>query len=374
MPSWSSGLNQFLESVKPLGLKDYVWSSDLALPEIVFVGGVAEVTDLSDVVRDRGPLRGKNGEAFVLYIKDHGRSISKVLEGDLSKSRRVHLTYCETLAHMESIGRYERYHLRNDPDGPFLISGTDYDTGEEREGNAKLWVCQNCLKQLNYQGFDRISWAEKTEIIRRFDYDKYFSVYSSFFKKIPIRKDTDPAFYSSDWQSISQKIRSDANFHCDECGVDCSQYSRLLHVHHRNGVKSDNSRSNLQPLCITCHKRQPHHASMYASAADEDLLTKIRREQGLDQSTSSNAYGEIENLVKLIDPALEEPFRRLSASYGVRNAVVAYEHFDGSELKFFASFAFPNRKIGVSVEITELEKATASQSGWRLLSFDDVMG
>ena len=368
MPAWSSGLNQFLESVKPLGLKE-----DLAPPEIVFVGGVAEVADLSDVVRDRGPLRGKNGEAFVLYIKDHGRSISKVLEGDLSKSRRVHLTYCETLAHMESIGRYERYHLRNDPDGPFLISGTDYETGEDQEGNVQLWVCQNCLKQLNYQGFDRISWAEKTEIIRNFDYDKYFSVYASFFKKIPTRKDTDPAFYSPDWKTISQKVRSEVNYCCDECGVDCSQHSRLLHVHHKNGVKSDNSRSNLQPLCITCHKRQPHHASMYASAADENLLTKLRREQGLDKTHSSNAYEEIQNLIKLIDPSLEEPFRRLSSSYGVRDAVVAYEHFESGELRFFASFAFPNRKIGVSVEVSQSEKDKAALSGWRLLSFNDVM-
>lgn len=373
MPAWSSGLNQFLESVKPLGLKEYSWSSDLAPPEIVFVGGVAEVADLSDVVRDRGPLRGKNGEAFVLYIKDHGRSISKVLEGDLSKSRRVHLTYCETLAHMESIGRYERYHLRNDPDGPFLISGTDYETGEDQEGNVQLWVCQNCLKQLNYQGFDRISWAEKTEIIRNFDYDKYFSVYASFFKKIPTRKDTDPAFYSPDWKTISQKVRSEVNYCCDECGVDCSQHSRLLHVHHKNGVKSDNSRSNLQPLCITCHKRQPHHASMYASAADENLLTKLRREQGLDKTHSSNAYEEIQNLIKLIDPSLEEPFRRLSSSYGVRDVVVAYEHFESGELCFFASFAFPNRKIGVSVEVSQSEKDKAALSGWRLLSFNDVM-
>ena len=374
MSSWSKGLNQFLDSVKPLGLKEFVYSSDLATPNINFVNGVAEVTDLSEVVLDRGPLRGKNGEALVLYIKDHSfkNKISMVLGGDSSEGNRVHLSYCKTLEEMHAKGRYARYHLRHDPDGLFLISGEDY-SGVELEGNASLWVCQNCLKQLNYQGFDRIDWHEKTEIIRNFDYDKYFFLYSSFFKKLPKRKQTDSVSYSANWELISKQIRSDVNYCCDDCGINCSKFRHLLHVHHRNGVKSDNSKENLQPLCLSCHKRQPHHEHMTAKKEDEDTLTKLRKEQGLDKFDYASPKKKIKRFIKLIDPALEEPFRLLSSHYSVDDIEISYEHFEDNERLFVASFAFVSEKIGVSVEFSELEKKQASLCRWRLMSYSDVM-
>jgi hypothetical protein len=36
----------------------------------------------------------------------------------------------------------------------------------------------------------------------------------------------------------------------------------LLHVHHINGVKSDNSEMNLRVLCQYCHGEQPNHEHM----------------------------------------------------------------------------------------------------------------
>jgi 5-methylcytosine-specific restriction endonuclease McrA len=80
-----------------------------------------------------------------------------------------------------------------------------------------------------------------------------------------------PRRYTSDWSSVSRRIREEARWRCGQCGVNCVTDQRLLHVHHINRDSLDNRPQNLIALCVQCHGRQPgsgHKAIMTASKRD----------------------------------------------------------------------------------------------------------
>lgn len=61
--------------------------------------------------------------------------------------------------------------------------------------------------------------------------------------------------------------------------VDLSLYKHLLDTHHINGVKTDNSDSNLRALCKECHSLEPKHEHMlvpYYQIRDLDII-RIRQ-------------------------------------------------------------------------------------------------
>ncbi|WPU32705.1 HNH endonuclease [Pseudoalteromonas piscicida] len=68
------------------------------------------------------------------------------------------------------------------------------------------------------------------------------------------------------------------HYTCEQCGVELSQYKRLLHTHHINGVKTDNSISNLRALCLDCHKKQPKHEHMHVTHNDQLIINQLRRD------------------------------------------------------------------------------------------------
>ena len=150
--------------------------------------------NLDGVIKDLGPLQA-DGYGVVLYIKDHGSRIDEVID-DPAEGRKVHLAYCKTLEHMEKSQKFERYRLKREPNGQFLISGLSNQT-EILEQEVPLSVCKNCLKQLNYRGYRDLSDIGDARDLatRDFDYDAFFENYSSFFPKLP-SKDENPHDYA----------------------------------------------------------------------------------------------------------------------------------------------------------------------------------
>lgn len=65
-------------------------------------------------------------------------------------------------------------------------------------------------------------------------------------------RDLWPSHYGgarSDYRSIAFRIWDRK---CDVCGYD--EHPEVIEVHHRDGNRSNNEISNLQPLCPTCHR------------------------------------------------------------------------------------------------------------------------
>lgn len=61
--------------------------------------------------------------------------------------------------------------------------------------------------------------------------------------------------YSHDWKKIARAIRKRDNYTCQKCETPFPKSSKLLHVHHLDGKKFNNSDSNLITLCASCHPK-----------------------------------------------------------------------------------------------------------------------
>ena len=139
---------------------------------------------------------------------------------------RYHILHCSR------IGNYAWYVPTSRADGKFLVILNG------REDEMELRVCQNCLDLLierygagvfpqNPEEFPLSDWLETFE----FDYS------------------------SEVWEERSRVCRENANWRCEQCGIDLEFHRHLLHAHHRWGTRY-NEPEDLMALCIGCHARQ----------------------------------------------------------------------------------------------------------------------
>lgn len=270
-------------SVRQMGAEDRDFSLNIELPDIDPIDIELETgisITLDDIERIENRPFSYKGRQVILYIQDHGFKAKDVLI-DGSKGHKYHLTYCSTLEKMYNNGRFERYVVTNNTTGNFEITGYDPDTGEYISGSTELDVCKNCLSKLNYKEYKN----NRAKVFSEFSLEDFFETYQAYFKHKPKRKagqDNDGT-YSSNWKEKSASYRESKNWTCESCGLNLSTHKSLLHTHHKNGVKSDNRDSNLQALCIRCHKDQPNHQHMMKSyTLDKQMkINKLRREQGI---------------------------------------------------------------------------------------------
>ncbi|MEQ8247667.1 MAG: HNH endonuclease [Alphaproteobacteria bacterium] len=248
--------------------------------------------ELGDVEPGPGGLLTYKGEQVLLYIKDT-RSSLWTLSNEPEKSRRFHVAECQTLDTMRNEGRFERYVVTNRMDGMFLVDWLDPETRERGETEAGLKVCKNCLKALDWRGYEQTAHRmqvvsegrtqRKGEIWRNFSINEFLMEYSTFFRTKPDRRDTDAKLneYVADWPRISERKRHEARWCCEQCGVDLSGHPGLLHCHHKNGVVTDNSPSNLSVLCALDHARQPGHQWMKVAPGCRQIIQAARVQQGI---------------------------------------------------------------------------------------------
>ena len=86
-------------------------------------------------------------------------------------------------------------------------------------------------------------------------------------------------YSSEDWQRRSENCREEANWTCQECGINLKSNPRLLHAHHEWGTKFNNPQ-DLIALCIGCHAEQPRggHRTLKYYPDYEEFMRKYGEE------------------------------------------------------------------------------------------------
>ncbi|EEX38487.1 Uncharacterised protein [Vibrio metschnikovii] len=302
--------------------------------------------ELKDIEVESGLLSYK-GRHVTLYIKANGTSA------------RFHVSDCSTLQGMRANGRFERYVVTNNITGEFLV---DTSFGETK---ARLKVCQNCLRKLNYKGCNTTS--KISTVVQSFDMAEFFSTYSSFFPHMPSRQaETAKSGYTADWPKISSHYRAEKNFDCEECKVNMRSNRALLHVHHINGVKSDNRVINLKSLCIDCHSKQPMHQHMVLSHRERQTISDLRKEQGLLE----NRLGWQE-LFELSDPGVHGVLHACREAHLKFPEINYFVEDDLGGLAARLELAWPKNKFGIAISNNDI--ADARSNGWQVVGISDFL-
>ncbi|KGJ97947.1 HNH endonuclease [Colwellia psychrerythraea] len=351
-------LSSLQQAVKAMGAEriDFELSSELTPIEPIDtqLGEGLEV-NLEEIEFETG-LASYQGRQVLLYIRDHGGRVSTALN-DGSKGNKYHIADCGTLAEMRAKGRFDRYVVTNKLSGQFHISGDDWETNQHTEGEANLKVCKNCLAHLNYQGYKN---KVRGPIFNAFDLTDFFDTYSSFFKFMPSGAANKNIGYSKDWDVLSRKTREKFNYQCQQCALDLNQHKRLLHVHHINGVKSDNSSSNLTPLCCDCHRKQPLHQHMFIKHEDSKRISQLRRSQGLNINKSwQDVYDHADPGMHGVIGLLEKYYVSLPE---VGEDIKNNKQYTVAGLEL----AWPLKKVGIAID--KPEAIAATKQGWKIYS------
>jgi hypothetical protein len=361
-------IEQLWRLVRKMGAQERQYSLNAPVtepvPDIVtrFNQGGAEIA-LEDVDVTGGVL-GSHGAQIVLYIPDQGQGIDEVLQ-DGPKGKKVHVADCQTLEQMRQRNRFQRYQAVVNVTGDFNVFGFSMSQRKSVEGTARLRVCINCLKHLNYKGY--VTEREQaSQILNRFNLKDFFAEHSTLFRYLPTAFIEPKSGYADDWQEISRNFRARKNYSCENCRVDLNAHKNLLHCHHIDGNKRNNSVTNLQALCADCHRKQPLHDNMYVKAADLSVIQKLRKNQGvLGYTTDWN------DLFQLIDP----PYQGLLRLYKSRNEPkpeIGYEVMDASgAVKAEVEIAWPNAKFAVVGN--ELSKQRLSTLGWKAVTLEEAL-
>ncbi len=295
------------------------------------------------------------GRHVLLYIPDQGSNIISVINGNKDAGKKFHIAYCSTLENMRERGRFERYIATTRVDGKFHVHGVDQNRQHYEKKDAELYVCQICLKMLNYRQARVENSARRLR--ENFDLKDFFETYSSVFPNRPSRSTVDPnsANYTTDWKEISQKHRESANWHCSDCGVNLKDQRNLLHVHHKDGVKSNNRSDNLVVLCAACHRDQPLHEHMNSSAEQMRKINQLRKQDGLLAIDWSSA-------IKNTDPALRGVLG-IAKAKGFPPPEIEYELSSG----LYIEIAWPARRVAIT-----LSNTYQSLHDWKIMSLKDA--
>ena len=331
------------------------------------LGGAGIEIQLADLKANQGLLSFR-GRQVLLFIPDHSFRIKQVLENP-SGGNKYHVADCRTLGTMRERNRFERYRVTNNLSGEFAVFGTANEgvwggNQTTMEGKAALNVCKNCLRLLNYKDAGNCSKQERRQLVAEFKLAYFFSSYSSVFSTLP-RQWVEQAGrgYSADWEQISANCRRAVNYVCQNCQVDLSSQTRLLHTHHINGDKSDNSNANLRPLCADCHRKQPCHSHLFVKHRDMQCINRLRREQGLSEAQNwADVYAHA-------DPAVYGVLQHCQHNNRPPPTVGYKATAPGGETTAL-ELAWPNRKLGVMIGESN---SFPDIPGWRLLGVQQAV-
>lgn len=197
---------------------------------------------------------------------------------------KYHLCNCKTLQEMVRGGREKRYVVTSRADGRFPANPQGVKI--KQPVLMSLTLCEHCIKILRAKGmyFEPFTLSR---FYRRYQQDIPYNFQRE--EQVLITEK-----YAPDHAEVAKKYKEAIGYKCQLCQVDCSSCRHVLHLHHKNGVGTDNKRENLEVLCVMCHAEQYKHGNMNSNPKyKDDILTvrRLRMEQGLYSNIRQETQG-----------------------------------------------------------------------------------
>lgn len=271
---WAS-LNNLREKMNAPLTKDFFLETiipEISINERLRSGGV-EINIDEVTIHNDGTLL-YNNKRILLHIRD----ISSI-SGEF-RMPKYHLANCQILEKMRRNARFDRYVVANRDTGEFQVNIIDRNIKNQ---TVRLDVCQSCLDRIHWRGFSMQSTSrdERQNRVANFSLTDFFKEYPRDLIGLKPKHTSDTAplnNYADNWKELSMEVRLKRGLRCESCGNSFNKNeSRFLHVHHRNGLKNDNSSSNLVVLCIGCHAEQPEHGHMKNLPDYKAFMSRYKR-------------------------------------------------------------------------------------------------
>lgn len=232
-----------------------------------------DIDDFSQIKIEADRTLSFKGKRVIVYIRD----VKEISEQQ--SLPKYHLGYCTTLETMTQANRFNRYVIANREDGIFTINYINQTFRQDT--NTRLNVCKNCLDLLAWENYKKNLLQQiKNKIVENFSLVDFFTQYPKDLISIlpTYTVDTAPINdYSDDWGMISEGIKHERGYKCESCNLGLTGTNRkYLHAHHKDGQKSNNSKHNIDLLCIYCHANESMHSHLKQTNDYKDFVIKFK--------------------------------------------------------------------------------------------------
>lgn len=191
---------------------------------------------------------------------------------------RYHIRNCSTIQDFINSGTFNREYRMANTDEVKVINWDNYNREELVDKLPLCKYCMNIVLNETRRG-DLMDFNHYQGRIDNVD----SSVYADMLREDAAGEKevwVDVNGYTDDWPAISYAYRERHNFTCERCGVkmETPMDYRFMQTHHRNGVKTNNSDSNLECLCIECHSQvDAAHRENFSKGANKVMLESFRK-------------------------------------------------------------------------------------------------
>ena len=193
---------------------------------------------------------------------------------------RFHIRECEIIQEFMASGTLKSEYKYANTDKVLVY---DMDNAFKQETITNLPLCQYCAKMIAIPPKDT---SDFVAILKKAD--KESNANSNNMK-------VDILGYTEDWPAISEAYREIKNYTCERCGVQMNNSfdQHYIHVHHKDGNKTNNRTSNLECLCIRCHAKVDEvHKRNFSSKANKIMLEQFN--ESYPETITNNELSPLE--------------------------------------------------------------------------------